>query len=321
MSFKDIRGQDQPIQILQEYIRQARLGSSYLFLGPEGVGKYLVAKTLAKALNCENQIVDSCDHCASCLKIEKNEHPDVHWVGEEPSDSLKIEDIRRLKKEISLKPYEGKKKIFILNPAHLLTAEASNALLKILEEPPARSLIILISSKFNLLFKTIISRCRILRFYPLKKSTLAEILRQDYQLEEAAAHFLAYFCEGRIGYGLRLKDTDILKEKNRLIDEFFFKRGPYAQDLSLQNKENLRHCLNILAGWFRDMYFIKIGIPHAQLINLDRKNELLRLMHRYTFLDLDGILSFISCALRYLEENINLKLLFSNLKMELASTI
>ncbi len=334
MSFKDIKGQDKPIQILKEYIKHSRLTGSYLFTGEEGVGKKLVAKTLAKALNCESQALDSCDRCASCLKIEKGQHPDIHVlegsvssgvnleqgqrIGAQVSDSLKIEYIRQLQKDINLKPYEGKKKVFIIDNAHNLTAEAANALLKILEEPPPGSLIILISAKPALLFKTIISRCKMMKFYPLQRTKLEEILKKDFHLDNNLAHYLAYSCEGRIGRVLKLKDTDILREKNRIIDAFNLVRRTGLDKLSIENRNNVRVNLNILAGWFRDIYLIKIGTPYSELINLDRKEELLRLMHRYAFTDLYEILNSLSNALLYLERNVNIKLLLSNLREDIS---
>ena len=387
MSFQDIKAQDKPIQILKEYIKRSRLRGSYLFVGEEGVGKKLVAKTLAKALNCEGQTLDSCDNCVPCLKIEKGQHPDIHIidgstssfdrlrtnpervkrvegsltinpersrriegpvspgvnlepgqriVGQE-SDSIKIEHIRQLQKDINLKPYTGEKKVFIIDNAHNLTAEAQNALLKILEEPPDDSLIILISAKPALLFKTIISRCRMMKFWPLPRTKLEEILKKDFHLDNNLAHFLAYSCEGRIGQALKLKDTDILREKNRIIDAFtpletmdrqkkdavsltgftqVKRSGP--DRLSIENRNNIRAHLNILAGWFRDMYLIKIGTPYSELINLDRKEELLRLMHRYAFTDLYEILHSLSDTLLYLERNINVKLLLANLREDIS---
>ena len=328
MSFKDIKVQDKAIQILKEHVRQSRLSHGYLFMGSQGVGKKMVAKTLAKALNCENETLDSCDRCVSCLKIEKNQHPDVSIIDASTplnsnyeqsksetgnSQAIKIGHIRQLQKDINLKPYEAKLKVFIIDNAHNLTPEASNALLKILEEPPAKSLIILVSAKPTLLFKTIISRCQVVKFYPLTREQLGEVLSRDYGLETNLAHFLAYFCEGRLGKALALKDTDILREKNRIIDTFALYRKTGFENLSIK-REDVRNMLNILTTWFRDIYLIKIGMPHLELINFDRKSELLKFMQHFSFMDLDEILNCISDSLSYLEQNINTKLLLSNLR-------
>ncbi|MFH1888772.1 MAG: DNA polymerase III subunit [Candidatus Omnitrophota bacterium] len=317
MSFREIKGQDRPISILQKYIKQSRLTGSYLFTGGEGVGKRLTAKTLAKALNCEKQETDSCDACASCRKIEKGQHPDIHIIGstqDGDSDAIKIEYIRRMQRDISLKPYEGKKKVFIIDDAHNLTPDAANAMLKILEGPPAGSSVILVSAKPALLFKTIISRCKIVKFYPMQRIKLEEVLKSDFHLDDVLAHYLAYSCEGRIGRALNLKDADILREKNRVIDLFTLAKRQGGLNPAVETRNSVRVALNILGGWFRDMYLIKIGVPYGELINLDRKEELLRSMHRYAFTDLYEIMNSISSSIFYLERNANIKLLLSNLR-------
>lgn len=331
MSFKDIKGQDQAIEILKEHIRQSRLSQGYLFLGPQGVGKRMVAKTLAKALNCQNETLDSCDRCISCLKIEKGQHPDVYVIDASVaadlndeqgksetgnSGAIKIGHIRQLQKNINLKPYEAKLRVFIIDNAHNLTPEAANALLKILEEPPAKSLIILVSAKPGLLFKTIISRCQAIKFYPMAREKLKEVLTGDYGLEAGLAHFLAYFCEGSLGQALALKDADIFREKNMVIDTLALPRRHGLEDLSLK-REDVRNYLNILAAWFRDIYLVKIGMPHLELINFDRRSELLRSMQYFSFMDLDEILNCLSDTLSYLEQNINIRLLLANLKAQI----
>ncbi len=262
MSFRDIKGQDSAIDRLKGYLNSSSQSGAYLFEGEEGVGKYLTAKTFAKALNCLSKEDDACDSCPSCLKIDRQQHPDIHLIEAGDSDALKIESIRQLKKDIGLRAYEAKEKVFIINDAHNLTPEAANALLKILEEPPPDSSIILVSSKPALLFKTIISRCRIVRFYPFKRQQLEALFKKDYGFDDALAHFLAYFSEGRIGFALRLKDTQALSEKNRVIDEFSVLGRAAADNPQKQNKQDLRVQLNILARWFRDIYLLKIGIPH-----------------------------------------------------------
>ena len=316
MSLKNIKGQDRPIRILKGYLKSAGLQGAYLFTGEEGIGKLLAAENLAKALNCLNEEQDSCDHCPSCIKIDKREHPDVHSIGLD-SDTIKIDSIRVLKKEIGLRPYEAKKKVFIVNNAHNLSSEAAGAILKVLEEPPRDTIIILVTAKPALLFKTIISRCKIIKFSPLKRAELKEILKQDYSLNDDTAHFLAYFCEGRIGYALRLKETDILKEKNEIIDLFTISGNSGIENARLQNRENLRSQLNILTSWFRDIYLIKTGTAHSELINFDRKAELLKHMNRYTLFDVDEIIKSISDSMLFLGQNVNVKLLLSNLKAEI----
>lgn len=316
MSFRNILGQETAINRLKGYIEQGRLVNGYLFTGPEGVGKKMAAITLAKAVNCESQAADACDKCPSCLRMAANQHPDLHLIDAEDAERIKIESIRQLQREIFLRPYEARKKVFIIDNAHQLTAEASGALLKVLEEPPKNSMIILISAKPNLLFKTIISRCRLIKFYPMARAGLEESLKKDYSLHLYLAHFLAYFCEGRIGNALFLRGTDVLREKNMVIDDFLFTRSSSMDNLSKAGAPQMRRYLNILAAWFRDAYLVRAGLPHSEVINLDRKSELLEFTGRFTSAELEEILKSISDYIFYLQHNINPKLLMANLRAQ-----
>lgn len=316
MSFKDIKGQDAAVERIRKIVLGERLGGAYLFIGPEGVGKKFSAEVLAKTLNCLHSNTDSCDSCISCLKIDKNGHPDIHII-DTGSAEIKIEYIRQLQKEINYRPYEGKKKVFIINNAHNLNIEASNAFLKTLEEPPGNSIIILITDKPSLLFKTILSRCQVVKFCSLKRGELENILAKGYGVDDKAVHFLAYFSEGSLGKALSLRDTDAFARKNIVIDEIALVDKAHPDEPMSHSRDVMRYNLNVLAGWFRDLYLVKTGLPYPELINLDRQDELLKIMGRYTFEDLDRILKFISDSLLYIDQNINTRLLLSNLRMEL----
>jgi len=296
MFFNEIKGQDRPIGILESYIQNSCLEGGYLFAGPEGVGKKITALAVAKALNCSNT--------------------DTHIISSDETQ-IKIDEIRQLQRNINFKAYDGIYKVFIIDNAHTLTAEASNSLLKILEEPPKKSVIILISDKPNLLFKTIISRCKVLKFPALKRETLEGILKKDYRLDTELAHFLAYFSEGRLGRALKLKDENMLVEKNHIIDKFILANRPKLEGFSEQKKEEVRKSLNLLATWFRDIYLLKVGVPEEEVINSDRSQELAQSVSRFSFPELDRILNAITSALGYLEQNINTRLLLYNLGIEL----
>jgi len=315
MSFKDIKGHTKQIFFLQQDLRDMRLAGAYLFTGPEAIGKGLVAKALAKAVNCLQNSSDGCDSCISCRKIENNQHPDVHFIDKGYSQEIKIEDIRGLRQEASLRPYEARYKVFIINDSHNLNDESSNAFLKTLEEPPKHSVIILITDKPALLFRTVISRCKKIKFSALSAKELEGILRQDYSVDEGPLHYLAFFSEGRLGCALRLKDRDFLTEKNRIIDYFTLpSRGP-TQENVIKDREQLRYDLQILAGWFRDIYLLKAAGKNTRLINQDRSQAISKLAEFYTFGALDEILREVSDALFYIERNVNFKLLVSQLRL------
>lgn len=325
MTFRDILGQAQALGLIKDYLKSSRVAGGYLFSGPEGVGKGMAAVAFAKALNCEKHDPDACGSCFSCVKIDKGLHPDVHILGgyalegseEDAPSSIKIEDIRQLQRDICLRPYEGRHKVFIINNAHNLTADASNALLKILEEPPRQSVIILVSSKPSLLFATVVSRCQVIKFNGLERQKLEDILKADYGVAPVPAHFLAYYSEGRLGLALKIKESGLYERKNRIIENFGIATRGNTQLNPPESRQELREMLNILATWFRDLYLLKTGVQHAELINLDRRSELLKYMTSYTFADLDEILKSLSDSAAFLDQNVNAKLLMANLKLSL----
>ncbi|MDD5282425.1 MAG: DNA polymerase III subunit delta' [Candidatus Omnitrophica bacterium] len=316
MRFNDILGHEKPLNIINAYIEKSCFSGGYIFSGPEGIGKKTVAKIIAQKLNCTALNQKPCGSCSSCLKMEKLQHPDL-CIIESDTSQIKIENIRSLQRQASFRPYEGVMKVFIIDDAHRLNPESANSLLKILEEPPADSLIILVTHKPQRIFKTILSRCRVIRFSPLAVAALEDILIKNYFVERLFAHFLSFYSEGRLGLALRLKDSGVFEEKNRIFDYFVLSGKALDQNLTGQSKEQLRSFLNILASWFRDVYLLKAGLPDRELIHLDRKNDLLKLKLEFSFKYLDGVLTAISESLFYLESNINSKLLLHNLGAQL----
>lgn len=171
MAFKDFTGQARNVALLQRSLERGRLGHAYLFTGERLEELEAVAQTLAKTLNCQHpsltdgKATDSCDACASCNKIASDTYPDLHWVRPESrSRVVTIDQIRELMREIQLKPAEAAIKVGVVVAADRLNAQAANAFLKTLEEPPNRSVLILLSTEPSRLLETILSRCLRLNF-------------------------------------------------------------------------------------------------------------------------------------------------------------
>jgi len=319
MAFKDILGQAEAIKSLKALLNSARIPQGLLFCGQEAIGKRLTARVFAKALNCLKLKDDSCDECVSCKKIDAHNHPDVRFIfiDKEQAQNMKIEQIRQLQAQANLKAFEARKKVFIIDSAERMTEETANAFLKILEEPPQDTIFILISAQPNFLLPTIVSRCQKIRFSQMPKERLKQVLINNYALEKNLSHFLAYFSEGRIGQALRLKDHDILNQKNTIIDNFFAK-SEFDPDLfDLEDKEVLKQSLEIILTWVRDIYLLKAGLAHGELINFDRRNEILSTMPKLSILDLEVALGLLSEAALYLEQNINPKLILANVRLRL----
>jgi len=316
MRFSDVLGHDRSLSIIKAALANSHFSGAYIFSGPEGIGKRMVAKIAAAQLNCTEQVDRPCGSCSSCLKIQKEEHPDLHIIQHGQSQ-IKIEEIRDILRQANFRPYEGAVKVFIIDNAHKLNSEAANSLLKVLEEPPAGVLIILVTHKPQNIIKTVLSRCKVIKFCPLIRAQLETVLIKNYALDKATAHFLAYYAEGRLGLALRLKDTPLLQEKNKIFDSFILSSKPLERNIMGQSKEQLQVCLNILASWFRDIYLLKCGASDKEIIHLDRHSDLLKLIPKFSFKQLDDIMATLSESSLYLEKNINSKLLLHNLGAQL----
>jgi len=228
MNFSSIIGHDRPVGILKRAIQNDAVAHAYLFSGEQGVGKRLTAMVFAAALNCQAAgPAGGCGVCSSCRKSASGSHPDVRVVMPEShdeqllatlsnkeaakaSDEIKIDQIRRAQESISLKPSEGQKKVLIVDSAETMNDAAQNAFLKTLEEPPGDSLIILITSMPQSLLPTIRSRCQELKFQPLPRPVLAEVLQEKRGLDANDAWFAAALSRGSLGRAL---DMDVQKEK------------------------------------------------------------------------------------------------------------
>ena len=204
MSFNAIEGHEKPITILKRALANKTLAHAYLFSGERGIGKKMTALALAAAVNCENAGPDGgCGVCPACRKIAASGHPDVHILVPD-GDEIKIDQIRQTQSNLSLKPFEGTKKVLIMDGAENMNPASSNAFLKTLEEPPGDVLIILITSMPQSLLPTIRSRCQEIRFHPLPRDLLATALMNRRGLSGEDAWFLAALAQGSMGLGLEM---------------------------------------------------------------------------------------------------------------------
>ena len=187
-----------------------RLPSTFLFVGPSGIGKRTFALTLAKALLCEThpeQALDPCGVCSACRQVEAGSHPDLHLLAKQPDrKAIELADLigdrehrmrEGLCRDIALKPIRGRRKIAVIDDADFLNTEGANALLKTLEEPPPRAVIVLVGTGAQRQLPTIRSRCQIVRFAPLEDDVVARLLlARGVVQEESEAVELARLCQG-----------------------------------------------------------------------------------------------------------------------------
>ena len=175
MAFADLKDQRTVAETLQRSLKRGRLAHAYLLAGPRGTGKEAMARTLAKALNCLDRELDSCDRCDSCRRVDDGSHPDVYWVRPESrSRRIAVDQIREFAKAVNLKPSLARMKVGVVVDADCMGEEASNAFLKTLEEPPAQTIILLLSAEPQRLLPTILSRCLRVSFgQPAQRAQLA----------------------------------------------------------------------------------------------------------------------------------------------------
>ncbi len=217
MIFESLKGQAKAKRVLASILSSGRIPSTFLFVGPRGVGKKIMADAFIKALLCQGE-KKGAESCANCAAMEKGLHPDVKIINADYQASLREEEnfkqrtlrvdtIRHLRQEISFEPLIGGWKAAVIEDAETLETQAANALLKILEEPPRRTLWILLSAKPGLLPKTILSRVVQIPFAPLSTAVVREILLER-GVDAAKAKTVAELSEGSVGKALELLEKD-----------------------------------------------------------------------------------------------------------------
>ena len=209
-TFEDVRGRDAIVRTLKNQIMTGRIAHSYLFCGTRGTGKTTIAKIYAKAVNCEDPRDGSpCGECPSCRAIEAN--ADLNVAEMDAASNNSVDDIRRIIEQVAYSPTQGRYRIYILDEAHMLSASASNALLKTLEEPPSYAIFILATTEPNKLPVTILSRCQRFDFgrlpAPVIEGRLREVAEMEgLTIEDKAYHYLAGAADGSMRDGLSLLD-------------------------------------------------------------------------------------------------------------------
>jgi DNA polymerase III subunit delta' len=276
MSFKKIYGHGKQIGMLQKAMAQQRIGHAYLFSGLDAIGKKTLALAFAQALNCENAAVHdgACGSCSSFRKMMHGNHPDMH-ILETQAQFIRIDAIRGIQDQMTFKPLEGRRRIFIIDDADKMREEAANALLKTLEEPSADNIIILVTARPYWLAQTILSRCRHVRFNPLTAETVARFLTEKKQMDPSRALLLASLSGGSIGQALELDSEDMIAFRAQLSR--LLAAASQGDPLGLlllasflgQDKKEIKQGLKILNTYFRDALVYKETANVKMIINAD----------------------------------------------------
>ncbi len=357
MTFNPEIGHHQIQANILNSIKTDHLPHAYLFYGNEGTGKEAFAIELAKLLNCERGPLHICQKCPSCLKISNLQFPDVKYVFPTPSSSnikpevigeaiqekaenpyrrvtfpgkntfISIDGIRELKSESKYKLYEGKKKIFIISEADQMRTEASNALLKILEEPPDNLMLILITSRIHRILPTIRSRCQLIHFPPLSGDMVLKIINKYTANPPEHLARIIRLALDNIKMAFDFIDNDVLEKRDVAI-EFLRKIVVIEKSQELmthiqkitapRDRREMRLLLFFLLTWFRDALHIKTNSNSTeQLINSDLEQNLRGFVNGYSTADYLNAVHHIEKAILELDDprNLNPTLIFSHLSI------
>lgn len=326
----NILGHETAIQFLQIHSQPENVRHAYLITGAEGVGRETLALAFVKALNCINPPSkgDFCGVCQPCRQIEAQTFPDLAILRvAEGARELKIEQIRAMQQSLALAPYQSKYRVVLIPDFQRATLGASNALLKSLEEPPARAIIILTADARESLLETIASRCELVRLRPMRISDLAKALQEKHALSEVESHKLAQLAGGRVGTAMRyLRDEDLIEKYHNSLDQLeeilnlnLRDRLKYVEKLQRakgQARENYSFLIATWLTFWRDVLICSEG-GEVPLVNLEKED-----LSRHTAAGLNpqkiaSILKRHEEALTMLDQYVNSRLILENLLLDL----
>jgi DNA polymerase-3 subunit delta' len=336
----DLIGHEWAVDFLRRSIAGGRVAHAYLLSGPAGVGKSLLALRLAQALNCESGASDPCLACRSCKRIERGNHPDVRLAGMasqasglKPEEAarqkdLKIDTVRDWLADINLRPYEGRRRVFILHDAERLTEAASNAMLKTLEEPPPYATLLLVAHTAGDLLPTIVSRCQPIKLRPAPRQAIAAALRERYNLAGGDADLLAAWSGGRVGWAIRMIDSpDELDARQSQLDALIeMQQQPRAAGFRWAEERAKEYrsgdqpavfaALELWQSWWRDVLLAAAGCAD-QIVHIDRRDEITQAARRYRLIEIHAFIARLNDTARQLRENVNPQLALENALLHL----
>jgi DNA polymerase-3 subunit delta' len=321
--FSSVIGHRRIVSLLSRAVARESLPPALLLAGPSGIGKRRMAMAVAAAVNCLQPRAgaglerDACGECPACRRIARAVHPDVILIEPGDSGTIKIDQVRDVIDRAGYRPFEGRRRVVVIDEADAMVAAAQNALLKTLEEPPSTSIFMLVSSLPDALLPTVQSRCPRLRFGPLSASEVAAVLVRDHEYGEAAARAAAADADGSVGRALSSESADLSEARNaaqrileqaarttdpsRLVDsvkDVVGKKGSAANE-----RDQLAACLRATASLLRDLGLMAVRADSSAIANADLQPQLAALSRSYTGDRATSAYAAVDRALAALERN------------------
>ncbi len=313
-------------------MQSGRLAHSYLIAGPAKIGKTTLAFDIARAVNC---LSDSppCGACRQCRLISSGLHPDVRSIGLEKARSgrlrtmISIEQVREVQRDASLRPYEGRSRVFIFEQAEKLSVEAANSLLKTLEEPPESVIIVLAASDANAILPTILSRCRRVELSPTPARAISDFLVERKAVGRERADEIAGLSGGRLGWAIEASDDPSITE--RIVESMdsiesaasgsLTDRFDYAERLASRfssDRQGVFSEIDLWQSWWRDALLIGLGKGDL-IVNSSRKEALASVADQFPIESIAAALKAIRRAAFLLERNVAPRLAIEGMMLKL----
>lgn len=311
--FADVLGHEQTILHMKHAIQMDKVSHAYIINGEKGSGKKLLAGLFAQTLQCEKKGTEPCMECQSCRQAVSLNQPDIIRVTHEKANTISVEDIRtQVNGDIMVRPYSSPYKIYIIDEAEKLSAQAQNALLKTIEEPPVYGVILLLTSNTGMLLPTIRSRCVILNLKPVPDETVEKYLTEQMGVEKYQAKICTAFAQGNVGKAKRLAQSESFSE----MLEHALHLVKYIQEMEIpelladlkrinEYKMEINDYLDILAVWYRDVLLFKATRDADSIIFSDELIHIREKAKESSYEGLECIIKSLEKAKIRLNANVN----------------
>ena len=315
-SFKDVVGHKDIIKYINNAVTEDRVSHAYILNGERGSGKKMLANLFAMTLLCEKQGPDPCNECHSCIQAESGNHPDIIRVTHEKPNTISVDDIReQVNNTIDIKPYQGPYKIYIIPEADRMTAQAQNALLKTIEEPPKYAVILLLTENAQLLLPTINSRCVMLKLRNIKDTLIKKYLMEKLEIPDYKADVCTAFAQGNMGRAIMLANSEHFNE----IREEAVQLLKYIHEMELSEivnavnhitvyKLEISDYLDIIMIWYRDVLMYKATKELDKVVFKDQIQYIKEQAKRSSYEGIELILDSLEKAKARLKANVNFEL-------------
>ena len=331
MPFRDVVGHVRLIDLLSRSVAGGTLPPSLLFAGPAGIGKHLAALSVAQSLNClKPSKGDACGTCPACSRIARGVHPDVLFVAPNDNGNIRMEPVREVIDAAQYRPFEGRRRVVIIDEADGLIPAAQNALLKTLEEPTPSSVFILVTARPDMLLPTVLSRCPQLRFRPLSAADIAAALMARGH-KESEARAVAATADGSLGQALQASAGELVESRDiaqRVLAQAAAQTDPArridsAKELlakgsgAASEREQLATHLRAMAVLLRDVEVLATRADERTLANPDVRPALDRLTNAFQGERGTRAFAAVDRALFALQRNAGVKLVADWLVLQL----